>query len=150
VGNITAHDEFTAVKDISRDDMLAAHRTPPQLVAIIPKNNGGFGSVRASRDIFFENECLPIMRRMLRVNDWAGVTILSFGDYVCEDGSIWRQKGNAFVKLPKAHIDPARPRGGEGRANAPIRRLCIVMSQPGPSWVHPACRLGAGTYMEQT
>jgi capsid portal protein len=81
--------------------MLAAHRTPPQLVAIIPKNNGGFGSVRASRDIFFENECLPIMRRMLRVNDWAGVTILSFGDYVCEDGSIWRQKGNAFVKLPK-------------------------------------------------
>lgn len=100
VGNVTAHDEFTAVKEISRDDMLAAHRTPPQLVGIIPKNNGGFGSVGASRDIYFENECLPIMRRMLRMNDWAGVTILGFGDYVCEDGKIWRQSGNTFVKLP--------------------------------------------------
>jgi PBSX family phage portal protein len=100
VGNVTAHDEFTAVKDISRDDMLAAHRTPPQLVGIIPKNNGGFGSVSASRDVFFENECLPIMRRMLRANDWAQAQILGFGDYVCADGAIWRQSGNTFVKTP--------------------------------------------------
>lgn len=100
VGNVTAHDEFSAVKNISRDDMLAAHRTPPQLVGIIPQNSGGFGSVADSRDIYFENECLPIMRRLLRMNDWAGLTILSFADYVCANGSIWRQQGNSFVKLP--------------------------------------------------
>lgn len=100
VGNVTAHDEFTAVKNITRDDMLGVHRTPPQLVGIIPQNSGGFGSVRDSRDIYFENECLPIMRRMLQVNAWAGVTVISFADYICTDGQIWRQQGNTFVKLP--------------------------------------------------
>lgn len=100
IADVTAKDEFSNVKNISRDDMLGAHRTPPQLIGVIPQNNGGFGSVRESRDCYFEMEILPMARRMLRVNAWAGVPVLSFADYVCADGAIIRQVGDGFQKLP--------------------------------------------------
>ncbi|MCY1672102.1 phage portal protein [Novosphingobium sp. SL115] len=100
IADVTAKDEFANVKNISRDDMLGAHRTPPQLVGVIPQNNGGFGSVRDARDSYYELEIVPMARRMLRVNDWAGVPLLSFGDYVCGDGTVIRQVGNGFQKIP--------------------------------------------------
>jgi capsid portal protein len=37
IADVTAKDEFSAVKNISRDDMLAAHRTPPILIGVIPR-----------------------------------------------------------------------------------------------------------------
>jgi PBSX family phage portal protein len=100
IADVTAKDEFSAVKDISRDDMLAAHRTPPQLIGIIPRNNGGFGKVSEARDAYYETEIVPIARRMLRMNDWFGVPLLAFADYVCADGMIIRQAGDGFEKLP--------------------------------------------------
>uniref|UniRef100_A0A3B0LY61 Phage portal protein n=1 Tax=Arsenophonus endosymbiont of Trialeurodes vaporariorum TaxID=235567 RepID=A0A3B0LY61_9GAMM len=36
-----AKDEFLNIKNVSRDDMLAAHRVPPQLMGIMPQNVGG-------------------------------------------------------------------------------------------------------------
>lgn len=104
IADVTAKDEFTSVKDISRDDMLGAHRTPPQLVGVIPKNNGGFGNHRDARDGFYELEIVPMARRMLRVNDWAGVQVLSFADYLCSDGSVIRQEGNGFRKIPAGQV----------------------------------------------
>lgn len=104
IADVTAKDEFSNVKNISRDDMLGAHRTPPQLIGVIPQNNGGFGSVREARDSFFELEIVPIARRMLRVNDWAGASVLSFADYLCADGSVIRQEGNGFRKIPPAQV----------------------------------------------
>jgi capsid portal protein len=59
IADVTAKDEFSAVKQISRDDMLAAHRTPPQLIGVIPQNNGGFGKVAETRDAYFETEIVP-------------------------------------------------------------------------------------------
>lgn len=93
IGNITAHDEFSAVKNISRDDMLAAHRTPPPLIGIIPQNSGGFGKVSEALDTFYLTEIIPIIRRMLRMNDWFGVPLLSFRDWTCADGRLIRQDG---------------------------------------------------------
>lgn len=93
LSDITARDEFLNVKNISRDDMLAAHRTPPQLIGIIPQNNGGFGSIGDARDAFYATEIIPIMRRMLRANAWAGVPVLSFADYQCVNGDVIRQDG---------------------------------------------------------
>ncbi|MDR6710272.1 MULTISPECIES: phage portal protein [unclassified Novosphingobium] len=93
IGNITAHDEFTAVKNISRDDMLAAHRMPPPLIGIIPQNSGGFGKVSEAIDTFYLTEIVPIIRRMLRMNDWFGVALLSFRDWTCADGRLIRQDG---------------------------------------------------------
>ena len=100
IADVTAKDEFSSVKDISRDDLLAAHRTPPQLIGVIPRNNGGFGQVSETRDAYYEGWIVPIARRMLRANAWFGMQVLSFADYVCSDGAIIRQQGDGFVKLP--------------------------------------------------
>jgi len=97
IADVTAKDEFSAVKTISRDDMLAAHRTPPQLIGVIPQAAGGFGNVGQTRDAFYETEIVPLMRRMLRVNDWTGLPVLAFRDYVCSDGSVIRQDGTRQI-----------------------------------------------------
>jgi capsid portal protein len=44
VSEVTAKDEFFNIKNVTRDDLLAAHRVPPQLMAIVPSNTGGFGA----------------------------------------------------------------------------------------------------------
>lgn len=100
IADVTAKDEFTAVKTISRDDMLAAHRTPPQMIGVIPQNNGGFGKMSETRDGYYEIEIVPIARRMLRMNAWFGAEVLSFVDYHCTDGAIIRQVDDGFQKLP--------------------------------------------------
>lgn len=100
IADVTAKDEFSSVKNISRDDMLAAHRTPPQLIGVIPQNNGGLGSVKDARDAYYETEIVPIATRMLRANAWFGSQVLAFADYVLTDGAIIRQQDDRFVKLP--------------------------------------------------
>lgn len=97
IADVTAKDEFSAVKNISRDDMLAAHRTPPILIGVIPQAAGGLGNVSQTRDAFYETEIVPLMRRMLRVNDWTGLPVLAFRDYVCSDGSVIGQDGTRQI-----------------------------------------------------
>lgn len=41
VSEVAAKDEFWNIKNVTRDDQLAAHRVPPQLMGIIPSNTGG-------------------------------------------------------------------------------------------------------------
>ncbi|NBC35560.1 phage portal protein [Novosphingobium sp. FSY-8] len=105
ISDVAAKDEFSAIKTISRDDLLAAQRVPPQLIGIIPNNAGGFGKVSEARDAFFETEIVPIQRRMLRANDWAGVGLIAFRDYVCTDGTIIQQDG---TKIPAGAARAAR------------------------------------------
>jgi PBSX family phage portal protein len=38
IAEVAAKDEFLGIKEVTRDDMLSAHRTPPQLLGIVPKN----------------------------------------------------------------------------------------------------------------
>lgn len=38
VSEVAAKDEFRNIKNVTRDDQLAAHRVPPQLIGIIPNN----------------------------------------------------------------------------------------------------------------
>src|SRR5690606_18564784 len=45
IGEAAAKDEFFNIKNVSRDDQLAAHRIPPQLMGVVPANAGGFGDV---------------------------------------------------------------------------------------------------------
>lgn len=81
IADVAAKDEFNSIKDITRDDMLAAHRTPPQLLGIIPKNNGGFGDVGRALDVFFPNEIVPIEDRLMAINDKVGVPAIAFRAY---------------------------------------------------------------------
>jgi hypothetical protein len=53
--------------------------------------------VGQTRDAFYETEIVPLMRRMLRVNDWTGLPVLAFRDYVCSDGSVIGQDGTRQI-----------------------------------------------------
>ncbi len=74
-------DEFLTIKNTSRDDILAAHRVPPQLLSILPNNTGGFGDVSKAAKIFFINEIKPLQRKLEIINTWAGDKVISFTDY---------------------------------------------------------------------
>jgi PBSX family phage portal protein len=97
IADVAAKDEFSSIKNISRDDLLAAHRVPPQLIGIIPQNNGGFGKVDEALDAFYAIEIVPIIKRMRRMNQWFGVELLRFRPYTCSNGDTIDQDG---VRLP--------------------------------------------------
>lgn len=81
VSEVAAKDEFLNIKNVTRDDQLAAHRVPPQLMGIIPHNTGGFGDAEKAASVFDANEVGPLQVRMLEVNDWAGEELIKFKPY---------------------------------------------------------------------
>ncbi len=80
IGEVGAKDEFLGIKDVTAQDMLAAHRTPPVLCGIVPKNTGGFGNVVDAARTFYHLEIRPIQERMREVNDWLGLPAVAFAD----------------------------------------------------------------------
>ncbi|MES2042608.1 MAG: phage portal protein [Pseudomonadota bacterium] len=88
IAEVAAKDEFMPMKNVSRDDMLAAHRTPPQVLGVVPTNSGGFGDVGKASDVFFFNEIEPLEMRMLEVNDWLGLEAIAFRPYERMGGTL--------------------------------------------------------------
>lgn len=78
IGEVGAKDNFLDIKNVTAEDMLAAHRTPPQLCGIVPKNSSGFGNVVDAARTFYQLEIVPIQDRMLEVNDWLGLPAVAF------------------------------------------------------------------------
>ncbi|MEJ2418440.1 MAG: hypothetical protein P8Y45_16215 [Exilibacterium sp.] len=72
VSEVAAKDEFLNMKNITRDDQLAGHRIPPQLMGIIPQNTGGFGDVEKAARVFVANELEPLQAAMLEINERVG------------------------------------------------------------------------------
>lgn len=81
ISEVAAKDEFLGIKDATRDDVLAAHRVPPQLLGIVPKNAGGFGSIGQAAQVFVQNEIAPLQARFLELNDWIGQEVVRFEPY---------------------------------------------------------------------
>ncbi|MFW2151846.1 phage portal protein [Acinetobacter gyllenbergii] len=82
ISELAAKDEFHNIKGITRDDILASFRTPPQLLGIIPSNAGGFGSISDAREAYWYNEIVPEQVRIANViNEWAGDSIVRFKNY---------------------------------------------------------------------
>jgi PBSX family phage portal protein len=81
VSEVAAKDEFLNIKNVTRDDQLAAHRIPPQLLGIIPENAAGFGDVEKAAWIFFLNEIQPLLSRLTAINEWAGAMVVAFSPY---------------------------------------------------------------------
>ena len=81
ISEVAAKDEFLGIKDATRDDVLAAHRVPPQLLGIVPKNAGGFGSIGDAAKVFVKNEIAPLQARFLELNDWLGQEVVAFDPY---------------------------------------------------------------------
>ncbi|MFW5487360.1 MAG: phage portal protein [Desulfovibrio sp.] len=70
VGDFSTKDDLEKIKNISRDDIIAAHRIPPALAAIIPQNMAGsFGDVTKIDQVYQRNEIMPIQEDLLEVND---------------------------------------------------------------------------------
>lgn len=81
VSEVAAKDEFWNIKNVTRDDQLAAHRVPPQLMGIIPNNTGGFGDAGKAALVFARNEVKPLQDRLMEVNEWLGQQVVRFEPY---------------------------------------------------------------------
>lgn len=81
VSDVAAKDEFFNIKGVTRDDVLAAHRVPPQLMGIMPSNAGGFGAVEPAARVFARNELVPLQTQFLALNDWLGQEVVRFDKY---------------------------------------------------------------------
>jgi len=79
---VTAKDEFFNLKTVSRDDVLAAHRVPPQLLGVVPSNTGGFGDVDKAARVFATNELEPLMETFRdEINGFTGANTVDFKPY---------------------------------------------------------------------
>lgn len=81
ISEVAAKDEFFNIKNVTRDDVLAAHRVPPQLLGLVPTGTTGFGSVIPAAQIFAINELLPLEARFQQLNDWVGEAVITFDPY---------------------------------------------------------------------
>lgn len=81
LSDAVAKDDFLNIKNASRDDVLAAHRVPPQLMGIVPNNTGGFGDVEKATRVFFINEIIPLQERLKEINSWVGEDVITFTEY---------------------------------------------------------------------
>lgn len=82
ISEVAAKDEFLGIKDATRDDILAAHRVPPALLGIVPKNTGGFGAIGPAATVFVKNELEPLQNRFKELNDWLGEEVMRFEPYL--------------------------------------------------------------------
>jgi capsid portal protein len=87
VSEVTAKDEMFNIKNVTRDDMLAAHLVPPQLMGIIPTNSGGFSSLDVASQVFARNELEPLQNKFLELNDWVGDEVVRFKEYEITNAS---------------------------------------------------------------
>ena len=81
VSEVTAKDEFFNIKNVTRDDMLAAHRIPPQLLGVVPQNTGGFSDPATAAKVFGRNEIKPLQDKFRQLNDWLGMEVVRFEPY---------------------------------------------------------------------
>jgi capsid portal protein len=66
---------------VTRDDLLAAHRVPPQLMDIVPNNTGGFGAADTAAEVFGTNEIKLLQRRFAQLNERLGDEVVRFNQY---------------------------------------------------------------------
>jgi len=69
LSEVATRDDFFNIKKASRDDLLSAHRVPPQMMGIIPDNTGGFGDAVKASQVFVRNELTPLQERMKEINE---------------------------------------------------------------------------------
>lgn len=86
ISEVTAKDEFFNIKNVSRDDMLAAHRIPAQLIGVVPQNAGGFTDPATAAKVFGRNEIQPLQTRFLQLNEWIGEEVVRFEPYTIDMG----------------------------------------------------------------
>ncbi|MEA5103106.1 phage portal protein [Pantoea sp. S18] len=84
LSEVATRDDFFNIKKASRDDLLSAHRVPPQMMGIIPDNTGGFGDAVKAAQVFVRNELTPLQERLKEINNWIGEEIVNFKVYALD------------------------------------------------------------------
>lgn len=84
LSEVATKDDFFNIKKVSRDDLLSAHRVPPQMMGIIPDNSSGFGDAVKAAQVFVRNELTPLQERMKELNRWMNLEVISFKNYSLE------------------------------------------------------------------
>lgn len=64
LSEVAAKDEFLNIKNVSRDDMIAAHRVSPQMIGIMQNSVGGYGDIEKASRFFVLNELTPFQNRI--------------------------------------------------------------------------------------
>lgn len=85
VSEVAAKDDFFNIKNLTRDDQLAGHRIPPQLMGVVPMNTAGFGDVEKSARVFVANELEPLQAVMMEINELMGEEIVRFRPYSLDE-----------------------------------------------------------------
>lgn len=78
ISEVAAKDEFIGIKNTTRDDVLAAHRVPHQLIGVVPNVTGGAGDTVKAVDAFMALEIYPLQLMMSEVNEILGMEIIRF------------------------------------------------------------------------
>jgi PBSX family phage portal protein len=78
IGQIGTNDEFQAISEVSEMAMLAMHRMPAQLAAIMPANTGGFGDAMKTLQLYHELEIEALQNKFLQLNELVGKEVISF------------------------------------------------------------------------
>lgn len=81
LSEVATKGNFFNIKKASRDDLLSAHRVPPQMMGIIPDSAGGFGDAVKASQVFVRNELTPLQERMKEINYWIGEEVITFRPY---------------------------------------------------------------------
>lgn len=81
IAEVAAKDEFYNIKIASRDDQLAGHRIPPQLIGVTPQNAGGFGDIEKAAKVFYYNEILHYQNLLRQINEILGIEVIRFTKY---------------------------------------------------------------------
>lgn len=78
ISEVAAKDNFGDIKNVSRDDILTAHRVPPSIMGVIPKNTGGLGDPATASKVFYQNEIIPLQEQFKSLNEWLGIEVVKF------------------------------------------------------------------------
>ncbi|WP_460645821.1 phage portal protein [Leclercia adecarboxylata] len=81
LSEVATKDDFFNIKKVSAEDLMTAHRVPPQMMGIMPNNTGGFGDLVEASQVFVRNELAHLQTRMEEVNSWFKESIISFKKY---------------------------------------------------------------------
>lgn len=83
ISEVVAKDDFLNIKNVSRDDVLAVHRVPPQRMGMLPNAGAGFGDVEKAATVFARNEIAPLQTALAdAINTAAGRKVCQFKPYL--------------------------------------------------------------------
>lgn len=61
LSEVATNDDFINIKNVSAENLMSAHRVPPQKRGMMPNNTLSFGDVVKAAEVFVRNELTPIV-----------------------------------------------------------------------------------------